>query len=184
MSPMCSPCSTFPTETAWLRKERWRWSFAWLPVSAVVGLAFAFRSHRGRVSTSVATTVTGITLGLVALIATVVSSASLGHLISTPHLWGATWQARVGDGFAPDVGGRIQSGLLADPWVQNLAAGGAAQLELDDRVRVDAFAMDALRGGIEPLALSGRGPAAADEIPLGTAALRSLGAHIGDEINR
>lgn len=104
------------------------------------------------------------------------------HLISTPHLWGATWQARVGDGFAPDVGGRIQSGLLADPWVQNLAAGGAAQLELDDRVRVDAFAMDALRGGIEPLALSGRGRAAADEIPLGTAALRSLGAHIGDEI--
>lgn len=156
--------------------------FAWLPVSAVVGLAFSSRSHRGRNSTSVATTLTGITLGLLALIATVVCSASLGHLISTPRLWGASWQARVGDGFAPDMGGRIQSGLVGDPWVQNLAAGTAAQLELDDRVRVDAFAMDPLRGHIGPVALDGRGPLAADEIFTGTAALRSLGAQIGDRV--
>jgi ABC-type lipoprotein release transport system permease subunit len=158
-------------------------SFSWLPVSAAVGLAFAYRSRRGRDSTSVATTLTGITLGLLTLIATVVFSASLGHLISTPRLWGATWQARLGDAFAPDVGGRVQSGLLADPWVQNLAAGTAVQLELHDRLRVDAFAMDPLRGHIGPLALDGRGPQAADEILLGTAALRSLGLRIGDRVN-
>lgn len=156
--------------------------FARLPVSAAVGVVFAYRSRRGRDPTSVATTLTGVTLGLLALIAAVVFSASLSHLISTPGLWGATWQARVGDGFAPDVGGRVQSGLLADPWVQNLAAGTAAQLELDDRVRVDAFAVDPLRGNIGPLALDGRGPRAADEIFLGTAALRSLGGQIGDRV--
>ncbi|MDQ3980517.1 MAG: FtsX-like permease family protein [Actinomycetota bacterium] len=157
-------------------------SFSWVPVSAAVGLRFSFRSHRGRDATSVATTLTGISVGLLALIATVVFGASLGHLLSTPRLWGATWQARVGDGFAPDVDARIQSGLLADPWVQNLAAGTAAQLELDDRVRVDVFAMDALRGHIAPVALEGRGPQASNEVFLGTAALRSLGARIGDRV--
>ncbi|MFN2607105.1 MAG: FtsX-like permease family protein [Acidimicrobiales bacterium] len=153
-----------------------------LPVGARVGLGFAFRRQRGHTSVSPSATVSGIAVGLLTLIGALVFGTSLTHLIATPRLWGATWQARVGDGFAQDVGGVVESGLRTDPWVRDLAAGSAGQLELDDRVRVDAFAVDTVKGKMSPLALEGRAPTGGDEIFLGTAALRSLGAHIGDRV--
>ena len=155
---------------------------SWLPVGAVVGLGFALRSPRGGRAMSPRAAISGIVVGLLTVTATVVFGASLGHLISTPRLWGATWQARVGDGFGPDTAGAIGSGLRADPWVRDLAAGSAGQLQLDGRVRVDAFAVDVVKGSISPLVLQGRVPKAADEIFVGTAALRSLGAAVGDRV--
>lgn len=154
----------------------------WLPVTGRIGLGFAFQARRGRNAVSPRATVTGIALGLLTLTATIVFGGSLTHLVETPHLWGAAWQARVGDGFAVDPDGRVGSGLLSDPWVRDVAAGTAGQLQLDQRVRVDAFAVDVVKGDLTPLVLEGRAPARPDEILLGTTALHSLGARLGDAV--
>jgi hypothetical protein len=42
--------------------------------------------------------------------------------------------------------------------------------------------MDVVRGRVQPLVLAGRAPSRSDEILVGTAPLRSLGVHIGDQV--
>ena len=78
------------------------------------GVRLALEPGQGRTAVPVRSTITGAAVAVVSLVTAVVFSASLNHLLATPRLFGAPWDARVenvGDGGVADP----MSALTADP---------------------------------------------------------------------
>ena len=62
---------------------------------AVIGLRLALQPGAGRTALPVRSTIASAAVGVAALTAALVFSASLGHLLATPTLYGVTWDAYV-----------------------------------------------------------------------------------------
>ncbi len=157
------------------------------PVTTTVGVSFALDTGRGRsAATPVRTTLTAVVIGIAALTAAAVFSASLGHLLTTPSLYGTTWDALVSsnenEGSSPLV---ALPALRRDPSVDAITVGNSGiPLEIDG-TRVDGLALDSDEGPLlQPTLVAGRTPEAADEVMLGTQELSRLHLHLGDTIHR
>ena len=65
------------------------------PVPARLGIRLAVQPGAGRTAVPVRTTIASAAVGVAALTAAIVFSASLGHLLATPRLYGVSWDADV-----------------------------------------------------------------------------------------
>src|SRR5207237_2811687 len=66
------------------------------PPTAVTGVRLALERGRGRTAVPVASTLLGAVLGIAAVAAAVTFAASLNHLLTTPRLYGWTWDVQFG----------------------------------------------------------------------------------------
>jgi hypothetical protein len=151
-------------------------------VSALLGIRLAVQPGAGKTAVPVRSTIASAVVGVAALTAAIVFSASLGHLLASPRQYGVTWDADVQNvnntGIAPVIGA-----VARDPQVTAWATAYAgAPLEVD-RVRADAIAISPGHGGsFLPTPTVGRLPRAQDEIALGARTLRTIGSHVGGTV--
>jgi ABC-type lipoprotein release transport system permease subunit len=127
----------------------------------------------------------GAIFGVASLSAVVVLSGSLGHLASTPRLYGWTFDFRAPDNtFAPACGtthDRGDYGLHTVPGVAAVAAVCFAPIRVGGRT-VTGWGLTPVRGDIEPEIVSGRAPRGPREIALGQETLSALHTRIGDSV--
>jgi hypothetical protein len=156
------------------------------PPSALIGVRRALERGHGRAAVPARTALLGSVLAVAALSAAVVFGASLGHLTSTPALYGQPYDAW----FSPSGSGNAASaaqfsGLVTtlerDPDITVITMGGSGGVMIDGRV-VSAIAGASLRGPLTLVASGGRLPRAASEVALGATTLRQLGAHVGSDV--
>jgi hypothetical protein len=115
------------------------------------------------------------------LVGSAVFSASLGHLIDTPELYGWTWDVTEGAPGLPDIRESMDQALLADESISDLASGTSTQAAVGD-LRVDILGLDQTRGRILPTMVEGRMPENPEEAVVGTRTLRRVGTEVGGEL--
>jgi ABC-type lipoprotein release transport system permease subunit len=151
------------------------------PLSVSAGVRMALEPGRGRSSVPVRSSLAGVALGVVTLVAAITFGASLAHLLATPALYGQTWDVEL-TMYDETLATRGLSVLEEDDRVEGIVVGiFRASFAVDER-RVDGFVFDTVDGDISPTILEGRRPRADDEIALGTRTLRSLGIDVGDTV--
>ena len=152
-------------------------------VPAAIGAQLALQRGAGRTALPVRSTITCAAVGVGALSAALVFSASLGNLLATPALYGANWDARVVS---------LTSQVSVQPAARAVGHDGSvaawsvgyvgAPLTIQG-VEVDAIAMSpGHRGSMLPLTLSGHLPTGPGEIALGARTLAALHSHVGATI--
>ena len=127
------------------------------PVPAVVGIRLAFERGRRRTAVPVRSSIVAAALALAVIVGAVTFGSSLRHLLDTPHLYGTAWDLEVGGSQLPDTSAQVVPGLRANPAVDAFAAGTTAQVEIGG-VRVDALAIEQVKGRVVPVVLRGRAP--------------------------
>ena len=154
-----------------------------LPAPALIGIRRAF--ERGRDGQPVGTALLGTMMAVAALCATAVFGASLTHLVSSPALYGAPFQAY----FAPDgepgsqqaVNGPLLNGLQADGAIKQITLGAFVEVNVNGK-HVRTIAMTPVRGTALLSALDGRLPRGDRDIMLGVATMRATGARVGGTV--
>ena len=91
-------------------------------VTAMLGIRLALQPGAGRTAVPVRSTVTSAVVGVAALTGALVFSASLGHLLATPRLYGVTWSAYVSNTQQGGIAGAVP-GLARRPSVTAWSAG-------------------------------------------------------------
>ena len=156
------------------------------PPSALIGVRRALERGHGRATVPARTALLGSVLAVTALSAAVVFGASLGHLTSTPALYGQPYDAW----FSPSGSGNAASAaqfsalvttLERDPDITAVAIGGGGGVMIDGHV-ISALAGAGLRGPLPLVASGGRLPRTTSEVALGATTLRQLGAHVGSKV--
>jgi len=157
-------------------------SRAGFPATAVSGVRLALEPGRGRNAAPVRSAILACVVAAATVAGALAFSASLGHLLDTPRLYGWNWDAEVNGlidpTHAPDI-------LAKMPAVAAFAQGTTGDVGIDDD-RAGALAMSPGKGSVGPVVLSGRVPAKDDEIMLGSqtdpgvAIGRQVRVHVGD----
>jgi ABC-type lipoprotein release transport system permease subunit len=155
---------------------------AGLPATLTAGVRMALERGRGPTSVPVRTTIGGAIVGLGALVASLTFGASLSHLLGSPPLYGVTWDTEIwnnnGPGAVPTAGPVVR----ADP---DVATAAFIQTGIDFRLGgrvVWGFAFTPVKGTFAASMLTGRVPAAADEVALGASTAAQLGARVGTRL--
>jgi putative ABC transport system permease protein len=156
------------------------------PPSALIGVRRALERGHGRAAIPARTALLGSVLAVAALSAAVVFGASLGHLTSTPALYGqpyGAWFSPSGSGNAASAAqfSALVTTLERDPDITDIAIGGGGGVMIDGRV-ISAIAGAGLRGPVPLITSGGRLPRTASEVALGATTLRQLGVHAGSEV--
>jgi ABC-type lipoprotein release transport system permease subunit len=152
------------------------------PVPVTAGVRMALEPGRGGTAVPVRSTLTGAVIGVVALATALAFSASLDHLLATPRLYGANWDARVTPNGGDDVSPAVPA-VQADPDVVDAAIGYTAFPVAIGRLRVDGIAVEALQGdSLQPAPVQGRLPTGPGEVVMGRVTMNDLGAHIGSTV--
>jgi putative ABC transport system permease protein len=156
---------------------------AGLPAPALIGIRHAF--ERGRDGQPVGTALLGTVMAVAALCATGVFGASLTHLVSTPALYGAPFQAY----FAPNgepgsqsvVNGPLLKSLQDDRAIEQITRGAPVEVNINGK-HVRTVAMTPVRGAALLSALDGRLPRGDRDIMLGVATMHATGARVGGTV--
>ncbi len=155
------------------------------PVPAGMGVRLALQRGAGRTALPVRSTIAAAAVGVAALAGALVFSASLGHLLATPRLYGVTWDAYVQNVETTFNG--VQSAISAvshDPQVQVWATA-----DFGAPVEIHGVEQDALGAGsgpgasLRPVLLAGRLPAGPGEVALGARTLAMAGSRVGGSVS-
>jgi hypothetical protein len=152
------------------------------PVSAVIGVRLALQPGAGRTALPVRSTIASAVVGVTALTAALVFSASLGNLLVTPRLYGVTWDAHVSN---MRDGGISQAarGAASDPAVAAWAAGYSSPPLTIDGVRADSIALlPGHHGSLSPVLVQGHLPRNPGEIAVGERTLAAMHGRIGQTV--
>jgi len=154
-----------------------------LPAPALIGIRHAF--ERGRDGQPVGTALLGTVMAVAALCATGVFGASLTHLISSPALYGAPFQAYFASNGTPRsqerVNGPVLESLLNDGAIERITLGAFVEVNINGR-HVRTVAMTPVRGSALLSTLDGRLPRGDRDIMLGVATMRATGARVGGTV--
>lgn len=150
-----------------------------LGAAASAGVRFALQRGRGARATPNASSVTAAVVGFTGVVGVVVFGASLGHLLATPALAGAPWDAEVGTVPAPLLG-EIEA-ALDTPAFSGIATIRSAQVVVAG-VTIEGYGFDVHRGTGFVSVLDGREPEGPDEAAFGSRTLARLGLGIGDAV--
>jgi hypothetical protein len=152
------------------------------PVSAAMGIRLALRRGAGQTALPVPTTIAAAAIGVTALTAAMVFSASLGTLLSTPRLYGVTWDAIVGSVQFDNLGPAAQS-IARDPEVTDWSTTYVG-VPLEIRgVEVSAVTAGRRAGGLlAATPLQGPAPGRPGDIVLGARTLAAIHAHVGETV--
>jgi len=144
------------------------------PPSAISGVRMAVEPGRGRTAVPVRSAVLSMVMGVGALVASLVFVSSLHHLVSTPRLYGFTWDVQLSG--SPT----LAEALHTDPRVLDVHRGGASNIEIAG-ARMLALVYEP-GGLVHPVVAEGRVPTGSDEIALGRITMRRAGAHLGSQV--
>ena len=148
--------------------------------STLIGVRRAIQRGVGRSTVPVGSALVGSILAVTALCATAVFGSSLSHLITTPSLYGQPFDLDIG---VNSTGTQSQAEQLVDDIRRERSVVGiTAGLSGDVRINghtVAALAGQSIRGSLLLTTVTGRPPDAADEVAMGAATLREVGAHVG-----
>jgi len=150
-----------------------------LPAPVAVGLRMAVEQRVGRRTHLMRTPIVTATLAITAVVATVAFSASLVRLVTEPARYG--WK---GDGTieAPEaVRAQTFDRVTRDPDVDAATAVNTDEVSVAGR-ETTLYGLDPLRGDLGLTTLTGRPPAAPDEIVLGPKLADQLGVAVGDPV--
>src|SRR6266568_2876976 len=154
-----------------------------LPAPALIGIRHAF--ERGRDGQPVGTALLGTVMAVAALCATAVFGASLAHLVSSPELYGAPFQAYFSSDGTPGsqakVNGPVLRSLKDDDAIEQITLGAFVEVNVNGR-HVRTVAMTPVRGPALLSALDGRLPRGDRDIMLGVATMRATGARVGGTV--
>jgi putative ABC transport system permease protein len=156
---------------------------AGLPAPALIGIRHAF--ERGRDGQPVGTALLGTVMAVTALCATAVFGASLTHLVSSPELYGAPFQAYFASDGEPGsqavVNGPLLASLRDDNAIERLTVGAFVEVNVNGQ-HVRTIAMTPVRGAPLLSVLDGRMPRGNRDIMLGVATMRATGARVGGTV--
>jgi hypothetical protein len=148
------------------------------------GLRMALQRGRGRTAVPVRSAFLGAVFGVFGVTAIVVFAASLGHLVSTPKLYGWTWDFSATDTISNTATcSHDDFGLLRTRGVGSVSVAcyGTGNIQIEGRA-VNGWSFDSLRGTIGPAIVAGRAPRTAHEVSLGSVTMQALHKRIGDTI--
>lgn len=117
--------------------------------------------------------VAGVVLGLAAITGVAVWSSAARHLVSTPSRQGITWDATIGPNedeqfsFDPALLDAAADRLTADPSVGNVLARVVAGMYEEPGGDTEIIRIDRTSGSWWPTVITGRAPAADEEITVG-----------------
>jgi putative ABC transport system permease protein len=151
------------------------------PLAFGLGARQALDAGRGDRSVPVRSAVFAVGVGIAAFVLAATFNASLTKLLDDPDLYGWNWDVQLGSIGSPDVSEYMLAGLAQNEDIAAVSAGTLAQVQVEG-ARADAYALNDIGRGVDPLVLEGHSPRDEDEIVLGTTTLRELGAEIGDEV--
>jgi ABC-type lipoprotein release transport system permease subunit len=153
------------------------------PVPMAMGVRLAAERGRGGTAVPVGSSLLALTLGIVALIAALTFGASLDHLVSTPRLYGQSWDDAASNFNSDPPLARTLAPLIQDRQEVRAAAAGLGPLQIDlDATRVDVIGMTSVKRSLRPPIIDGRAPSGATEIALGAATMRELHVGVGDDV--
>lgn len=152
----------------------------WVPTvlssrpAAAAGLRLA-AAHQGLVP--------GLAVAMAIVVACATFSGSLDRLIDDQSLVGMTWDvgARGGSGFASVDPGALRAAVRDESTFERVTGIGFYSGSVRDAA-VPVVMVDPVKGSPWPPVVSGRAPAAADEVLIGRRTLDDLGLGIGDRI--
>ena len=131
------------------------------------------------------TALLGTVMAVAALCATAVFGASLTHLVSSPELYGAPFQAYFSSDGTPGsqakVNGPVLKSLKDDDAIEQITLGAFVEVNVNGR-HVRTVAMTPVRGAALLSALDGRLPRGDRDIMLGVATMRATGARVGGTV--
>ena len=156
---------------------------AGLPATALIGIRHAL--ERGRAGQPLGTAVLGTVMAVAALSATAVFGASLTHLVSSPALYGAPFQAYFASDGLPgsqaEVTGPLLDSLRNDRAISQITLGAFVAVNVNGR-HVRTVTMTPVRGPALLSAVDGRLPRGDRDIMLGVATMRAAGARVGGTV--
>jgi hypothetical protein len=142
----------------------------------------AFQPGRGRAAVPARAAIAGIAAALAAVLAALVFTASLSHVIGDPAVAGWDWDVTVGNPHSGDVYAQAVPLLRADSFVSGFTATAMGDVVLDGSDDVTLVGIQTLRGQVVPPLLAGRLPRTGDEIALAGRDLRALGKAVGGTV--
>jgi hypothetical protein len=156
-----------------------------VPAGLGVRLALAPAGRRAHVGWA---GITGAAVAVAGLMAVAAIDQSTQRLMTTPHLFGADWDAVLETSPEHDVDELVES--VAD--VPGVAAVGTKEMLAGEsdamatgpggRARIDPESFHAATGAMAPTVTDGRLPSGASEVAIGATVARVMGADIGDRI--
>jgi hypothetical protein len=167
-------------------RQRRRTVISWLtaagPVPLAMGTRLALHRGAGRTAVPVRSAVASAAVGVAALSAAIVFAGSLSHLLASPALYGAPWDAVVNNNEGTGVGPMMAT-VKHDRQVAAWATYSAGVPLRAGRTEVEAIVLE-MPGAASfvPAPVTGRLPKSDGEIALGTRTLRNLHAQVGATI--
>lgn len=168
-----------------VRPSRGTAFLAGLPPPAAVGVRMALATGRGPAALPTGPALVGASLGIAGVVAALVFGARVDHLLATPKLWGADYDAIVTAGEDVSWDERTADAVAGDPAVAAVVLFDSLDLAVhagNRRSGVEAIALRPHRGTIQPVLLEGRAPVGLDEVALGDDVLNEVGVDIGDTV--
>ena len=153
------------------------------PVPAAMGIRLALHRGAGRTAVPVPSTITAAAVGVIGLSAAMVFTASLGHLLATPRLYGVSWDALVmnlqNSSMKP-----VADSIARDPQVSQWS-GTYVDVPLQIRgVQVGAITTGpGPDGSLAAVPLQGNPPRQPGDIVLGQRTLAAIHARIGETVS-
>ncbi len=153
------------------------------PPSTLIGVRRAIQRGSGRSTVPVGSALVGSILAVTALCATAVFGSSLTHLISTPSLYGQPFDLTISINSTgtPAQAERLLDKVERERAVTAITAGLSGDVSVNGHT-VAALGGQSIRGSLLLTTITGRLPAASDEVTMGTATLREVGAHVGSVV--
>lgn len=153
------------------------------PVSTVTGVRLALEPGRGRTAVPVRSALVGSVIALGAVAAAFTFGSNLVHLVSTPRLYGQTWDVAVDAQFgSPPTRAFVQM-IGNHPGLDRLSFGDYATLQVGGRAIPGVGIIPGRGAPLFPAMVQGRAPRRDNEVALGSATLAQLHAHVGDAID-
>ena len=151
------------------------------PLAVTAGVRLALEPGRGRSGVPVRTALTGTVLSILAVTAAVTFGASLLTFVSTPRLYGRTWDAAVDLQFQFVTPGQAEAWFGRSAGITGWTFGDHGVIRVNGVV-VPAIGLAPGRGPLlAPTLLDGRRPRTSHEIVLGRSILRRLGLRVGQQ---
>lgn len=119
-------------------------------------------------------------IGLAAVVASGVVGLSLTAVVDHPARWGVNYDRLFGNPFVATETD-IVTPVIDNPDVAALTGASFGSLTINGHGTA-TFAVDAVRGDLQPTTLKGRPPSTEDEIGLGAEVARRLGVSVGEDV--